>query len=128
GVDLAIAERENHGFLKRTSGESQRPGRACCPILVPVRDAIREATTLMLRNRWSVLALICFARVSMGFQFQAIAALAPLLMAAFGLSYRELGTVIGLFMLPGAFFALPGGLLGARFGDKAVVQAGLALM
>jgi MFS family permease len=31
-------------------------------------------------------------------------------------------------MLPGAFFALPGGVIGQRFGERRVVVAGLALM
>jgi MFS family permease len=31
-------------------------------------------------------------------------------------------------MLPGAFFALPGGVIGRRFGERRVVVAGLALM
>ena len=35
---------------------------------------------------------------------------------------------MGLFMLPGVVFALPGGLLGQRFGSLRVVFAGLGLM
>jgi MFS family permease len=48
--------------------------------------------------------------------------------ADLGLSYAELGTLIGLYLLPGTFLALPGGMLGARFGDRAVVLLGLGLM
>src|SRR5205085_12300906 len=45
-----------------------------------------------------------------------------------GLSYTEIGTLIGLYMLPGVVVALPGGMLGRRFDDKRVCAAGLILM
>jgi MFS family permease len=79
-------------------------------------------------NRWMVLALVFLTRSSMGFQFQSVASVAPLLIADLGLSYAQLGTLIGLYMLPGALFALPGGLIGQRLGERRVVVAGLALM
>jgi len=44
-----------------------------------------------------------------------------------GFNFTQIGLLIGLFMLPGVFIALPGGLLGQRFGDKAVVLVGLGL-
>ena len=44
------------------------------------------------------------------------------------LTHTELGTLIGLDLLPGALFAIPGGWLGQRFGDKRIVLAGLAMM
>ena len=69
-------------------------------------------------NRWAVLAFVTVARTAMGFQFQSVAAVGPFLVADLGLSYAELGTLIGLYLMPGAFLALPGGLLGARFGDR----------
>lgn len=79
-------------------------------------------------NRWVMLAIIFFTRTAMGFQFQAIPSVAPFLVVDLGLSYSEIGLLTGLFMLPGALLALPGGVLGQRFGDRAVVVAGLALM
>jgi MFS family permease len=79
-------------------------------------------------NRWAALALVFVARTSMGFQFQSVASVAPLLVPDLGLSYAQLGMLIGLYMLPGAFFALPGGVIGQRFGERRVVVAGLALM
>src|SRR5262245_16697685 len=79
-------------------------------------------------NRWTALVLIFLARTSMGFQFQAIASVSPLVVADLGLSYAQLGTLIGLYMLPGAFIALPGGVIGRRLGERRVVVAGLALM
>jgi predicted MFS family arabinose efflux permease len=64
----------------------------------------------------------------MGFQFQSIAAVAPLISDGLGLDKAQLGWLIGLYLLPGVAFALPGGLLGRRFGDKRLVLVGLALM
>ncbi len=84
--------------------------------------------TMALSSRWSVLALLCVVRSSVGVNFQTPSALAPFLIADMGITYAELGGLIGLFMFSGVFLALPGGLLGARFGDKAVVLAGLALL
>ncbi len=81
-----------------------------------------------LTNRWAVLALLCVVRLSIGVNFQSTPALAPFLIDALGINYTQLGALIGLFMFSAAFLALPGGLLGTRFGDKAVVLAGLALL
>lgn len=79
-------------------------------------------------NRWAALAIVFITRASMGFQFQAVAAVAPLMVAELGLSWVQVGSLIGLYMLPGAFFALPGGVLGQRFGERRTVVVSLALM
>ena len=79
-------------------------------------------------NRWLILAALTFARTVMGFQFQAVTAVAPPLMADFHLNYAELGTLIGLYLFPGAAVALPSGVLAQRFGDKRVALFGLAAM
>jgi predicted MFS family arabinose efflux permease len=79
-------------------------------------------------NRWLILCVLFLARTAMGFQFQSIASVSPLLMDALGIDFALLGVLIGIWMMPGVFVAIPGGLLGRRFGDKAVVIAGLALM
>lgn len=79
-------------------------------------------------NRWAALAIVFLTRCSMGFQFQSVASVAPLMVTDLGLSYAQLGTLIGIYMLPGAFFALPGGVIGQRLGERRVVVAGLALM
>jgi len=75
-----------------------------------------------------MLGVIFLTRTSMGFQFQSIAALTPFLVPAFDLSYAEVGLLMGLFMLPGVVIAVPGGLLGQRFGSLRVVIGGLGLM
>ena len=79
-------------------------------------------------NRWVALIIVFLTRTSMGFQFQAVASVAPLMVQDLGLSYAQLGTLVGIYMLPGAFFALPGGVIGQRLGERRVVIAGLALM
>ena len=81
-----------------------------------------------LQNRWAVLALLFFARASMAVQFQAVAPIAPLLVAKLGLSYTQIGTLIGVSTFSGVFLSIPSGLLGRRFGDKPVVLAALALL
>src|SRR5687767_16023727 len=79
-------------------------------------------------TRWMVLGVLAFARIAMGFQFQAVASVAPFLVDEFSIDYASIGTLIGLYLLPGIVLALPGGWLGRRFGEKRMVLAGLALM
>ncbi len=77
---------------------------------------------------WVILAALVLARVGFGFQFQVVATLGPPLMSRFGIDYATLGSLIGAYMLPGIFVALPLGLLGRRFGDRVVLGGGMALM
>jgi MFS family permease len=79
-------------------------------------------------NRWAALSLVFVARTSMGFQFQSVASVAPLIVADLGLSYTQLGALTGLYMLPGVLFAATGGVIGQRLGERRVVLAGLGLM
>jgi predicted MFS family arabinose efflux permease len=79
-------------------------------------------------SRWLILGVLFFARTAMACQFQTVASTAPFLIGSFAIDYTRLGTLIGLYMLPGIFFALPGGMLGQRFGAKRLVLAGLLLM
>jgi MFS family permease len=80
------------------------------------------------RNRWSILAVLFAVRATMAFQFQSVAAVAPLLGHDFSVSLANIGVLIGLYFAPGAVIALPGGGIGQRFGDKNTVLAGLVLM
>ena len=82
----------------------------------------------MAPGRWRALALLTLARASMGFQFQSAASVAPFLAREFGLDNAQIGLLVGLYLLPGIAVALPGGMLGARFGDRRVVLFGLGLM
>jgi len=79
-------------------------------------------------GRWLILGVLFTARTAMACQFQTVASTAPFLIGSLAIDYTRLGTLIGLYMLPGIFFALPGGMLGQRFGAKRLVLAGLLLM
>ena len=83
---------------------------------------------MAIAQRWRILGALTFARTSIGFQFQSIAPLAPLVSGDLALDNTQLGWLIGLYLLPGVVIALPGGLLGARYGDKRMTLLGLALM
>ncbi len=82
----------------------------------------------MAQNRWFILALLFLARTAMGFQFQSVGSVGPILVDRLGVDYAAVGTLIGFYMLPGVLIALPGGVLGERFGAKRIVIAGLAMM
>lgn len=77
---------------------------------------------------WIILAALALARIAFGYQFQTIATLGAELIPRFGLSYAQLGSLVGAYMALGVFVALPLGLLGRRFGDRWVLGTGLALM
>src|SRR5260370_12287792 len=64
----------------------------------------------------------------MAFQFQSVAAVAPLLGHDFGVGVGAIGILIGLYFTPGVGMALPGGAIGQRFGDKTTVLGALLLM
>jgi MFS family permease len=80
------------------------------------------------RNRWGILAILFVVRLTMAFQFQSVAAVAPLLGREFGVSLADIGVLIGLYFTPGVALALPGGAIGQRFGDKTTVLGALILM
>src|SRR5260370_33986721 len=79
-------------------------------------------------NRWVAISVVFLTRPAMGYQFQSIASVGPLLIPELGLSWAQLGSLIGLYMLPGVFFALPGGVIGQRFGERRVVAGRRAPM
>lgn len=82
----------------------------------------------MLRNRWGILAVLFAVRATMAFQFQSIAAVAPLLGNEFGVGLADIGVLIGLYFAPGVALALPGGAIGQKFGDRTTVLGALLLM
>jgi MFS family permease len=80
------------------------------------------------RNRWGILAVLFAVRLTMGFQFQSVAAVAPLMGSEFGVGIADIGLLIGLYFTPGVALALPGGAIGQKFGDKLTVLGALLLM
>lgn len=83
-------------------------------------------------DRWTLPAFAALGglvavRLVAGFQFHAAAVVAPLLAAALGLSYTEIGTLIGAYVLPAVLLSVPGGLLAQRYGDRRVLIGALAL-
>jgi MFS family permease len=81
-----------------------------------------------LHNRWGILAILFFVRLTIAFQFQSVAAVAPLLETTFGVGLADIGILIGLYFTPGIVLALPGGAIGRKLGDKPTTVAALVLM
>ena len=81
-----------------------------------------------MQNRWAVLALLFTVRLAMGCQFQAVGAVSPAYMKEFGVALADIGLMISLYHAPGLVFAVPGGEIGRRFGEKPMVLLALVLM
>ena len=79
-------------------------------------------------TRWAMLALCFGVRIGLGFQFQTVGSVADPLAGALGLGFAEIGTLIGLFMVPGLVLSIPAGVAGRRFSDRSLIAAGLLTM
>ncbi len=77
------------------------------------------------RKRWAMLALIFATRVGLGFQFQTIGSVADPLAQRLHLSFAEIGTLIGLYLMPGLVLAIPAGFAGRYAADRVLVALGL---
>jgi MFS family permease len=64
-----------------------------------------------------LLALLLI-RATGALQLQSAAVAAPSLLKELGLSYAEVGTIIGAFTLPGIFLTVLGGMLASQYGDR----------
>lgn len=78
--------------------------------------------------RWRILLLLFLARIGLGFQFQTLGSVGDNLVRDFGLDYAEIGALIGLFMVPGLFLAIPAGYSGGFFSDRTLAGFGLAAL
>ena len=78
--------------------------------------------------RWRILALLFVCRASVGLQFQTLGSIADPLITQFGFDHAQIGTLIGLFMLPGLVLSLPAGWAGRHASDRKLVTAGLLLL
>ena len=79
-------------------------------------------------SRWLVLAGLVLSRIAFAFQFQALAVVAPGFVAQFSLDGLAVGTLVGLYMIPGLFLAIPGGVLSQWVGERRFLIVCLALM
>ena len=79
------------------------------------------------RNRWAMLALLFVARVGLGFQFQTMGSVGDPVAQDLHLSFAEIGTLIGLFMIPGPL-ALLAGVASRYMSDRMLVAGGLLLL
>ena len=84
--------------------------------------------SMFLQNRWIILCVLFFARATMAFQFQSVAALSPLMIDSLLLSIVEIGLLIGLYLGPGVIVAILGGSVASVFGDKRIGVVSLILM
>lgn len=87
-----------------------------------------EVQPVATRERWGALIATSLGRGALGFQFQALPALAPVMAAGLGLSLSEIGTLTGLYMAPGILIALLAGALLQRISVRNTLVIGLAAM
>lgn len=81
-----------------------------------------------MQNKWWALFVLFFARLALGYQFQAAASSGRSLIDEFSVDYTAVGAFVGLFTLPGIVGALASGLLGRKYGNRHLVCWGLFLM
>lgn len=79
-------------------------------------------------TRWRILALLFLARIGLGLQFQTLASVGDNLVVAYGLDYADIGLLIGLFMAPGLFLAIPAGYWTKYLSDRDMVVFGLGAL
>lgn len=79
-------------------------------------------------TRWHILALLFLARIGLGLHFQTLASVGDNLSVAFGIDYASIGLLIGLFMAPGLFLAIPAGYWTKYVSDRDMVVFGLGAL
>ena len=79
-------------------------------------------------NRWGILAVLSIARTGLGLQFQTVGSASVHIARDFAITFAEVGTLIGVFMLPGLVLSLPTGYVGRHASDRTLVCVGLACL
>ena len=79
-------------------------------------------------TRWIVLATLFTARIGLGFQFQTLGSVSNELVEELRFNYTEIGSLIGLFMVPGMILAFPAGFAGRFMSDRFIVGLGLLVL
>ena len=80
------------------------------------------------KSRWFIIAILFVCRTGLGLQFQTLGSVSNQLVAEMGFSFTEVGTLIGLFLVPGMVVALPIGYAGRFLSDRVLVGLGLLTM
>ena len=81
-----------------------------------------------LASRWTLLTLIFFARIGVGFQFIAVAALMSQLQSDLQLGYGEIGLLLGSFMFTAIFLSIPNSIVATFLGDRVTLLGGLGAL
>ena len=81
-----------------------------------------------LASRWTLLTLIFFARIGVGFQFIAVAALMSQLQNDLQLGYGEIGLLLGSFMIAAIFLSIPNSIVATFLGDRVTLLGGLGAL
>lgn len=81
-----------------------------------------------LASRWTLLTLIFFARIGVGFQFIAVAALMSQLQNDLQLDYGEIGLLLGSFMITAIFLSIPNSIVATFLGDRVTLLGGLGAL
>ena len=85
-------------------------------------------TSLGRHGPLTLLAVLTFARIAYGVQFQSVGAVGPAMIEELGLNYASLGTLVGAYSTLGLMLSLPAGWLMVRLGDRRIVLASLGLI
>lgn len=75
--------------------------------------------------RWRVIAMLFAVRIGLGFQFQTLGSVSNDLIVAFRLDYADIGMLVGMYMAPGLFLAVPAGFSGGYFSDRTLSGLGM---
>jgi predicted MFS family arabinose efflux permease len=79
-------------------------------------------------QRWAMLALLFVTRIGLGFQFQTMASVGEPVAQELQVGFASIGTLIGLFMIPGLVLSIPAGFAGRYVSDKVLTALGLILL
>ena len=82
----------------------------------------------MRANPWFMLAILFVCRTATGYVFQSIGSSGPAIAIALAIDFALIGTLIGLFKMPGIILSLPSGMLSRYCSDKSLIGIGLATM
>jgi len=81
-----------------------------------------------MNNPWLMLATLFIARTATGFVFQSIGSAGPAIAAGLAIDFALIGTLIGLYKVPGIALSLPSGMLTKYSSDRVLIGASLLIM